>query len=54
MQLDRLSLDYATTRNTQIEAVTLDDVRRVAVRLIKPEELHFVVVGQPQGIDVLQ
>ncbi len=51
MQLDRLPIDYATTRNAQIEAVTLEDIRRVAARLMKPEELHFVVVGQPQGID---
>jgi len=50
MQMDDLPIDYVTTRNARIEAVTLDDVRRVAARLLQPENLHFVVVGQPEGV----
>ncbi|KAF0116837.1 MAG: peptidase M16 domain-containing protein [Rhodobacteraceae bacterium] len=50
MQMDGLPMDYVTTRNAKIEAVTMDDIRRVAARLFKPEALHFVVVGQPQGM----
>ncbi|MDZ4093751.1 MAG: pitrilysin family protein [Paracoccaceae bacterium] len=50
MQMEDLPLDYATSRNAQIEAVTLADVARVAARLLKPEALHFVVVGQPEGV----
>lgn len=51
MQMDDLSPEYVTTRNAQIEAVTLDDIKRVAARLLKPEALRFVVVGQPEGLE---
>jgi zinc protease len=37
------------TRNARIEAVTLEDVKRVAARLLHPDALHFIVVGQPEG-----
>ena len=50
MQLDGLPLDYVDTRNARVEAVTLEDISRVAERLIRPEDLHFVVVGQPEGL----
>ena len=50
MQMDGLPIDYIKTRNAQVEAVTLDDVARVAARLIQPDQLHFVVVGQPVGV----
>ncbi len=50
MQLGDLPIDYIETRNAKIEAVTLEDVRRVAKRLVRPEALHFVVVGQPEGL----
>lgn len=42
--------DYPKTRNAKVEAVTLADVKRVAARLIKPDDLHFIVVGQPVGV----
>ncbi|MDB5660944.1 MAG: insulinase family protein [Cypionkella sp.] len=45
-----LSPDYPKTRNAKVEAVTLEDVKRVAARLIKPDDLHFTVVGQPTGV----
>lgn len=51
MQMDDLGIDYVTTRNAKIEAITLDDMKRVAAELMKPEELHFVVVGQPEGLE---
>lgn len=50
MQMDGMPRDYVTTRNAKVEAVTMDDIRRVAARLFKPEELQFVVVGQPEGL----
>lgn len=50
MQMDRLPIDYAETRNARIEAVTLADIKRVAERLIRPEDLHIVVLGQPEGL----
>ena len=50
MQLDDLTPDYVVTRNDKVAAVTLEDIRRVAARILKPEALHFAVVGQPVGI----
>lgn len=51
MQMEGLPIDYAATRNDKVEAVTLEDVRRIAKRMIDPEGLHFVVVGQPVGVE---
>ncbi|PWK60044.1 M16 family metallopeptidase [Roseicyclus mahoneyensis] len=50
MQSDDMPVDYIVNRNAYVEAVTLEDVQRVAARLLDPEALHFVVVGQPQGL----
>lgn len=50
MQLDGMPRDYVVNRNGYIEAVTRDDIARVARRLMTPEGLRFVVVGQPQGL----
>ena len=50
MQMDAMPIDYVTTRNAKIEAVTMEDIQRVAARLFKPAALHFVVVGQPEGM----
>ena len=50
MQMEDLPIDYAVTRNAQIEAVTIDDVKRLAKRLLTPDALRFVVVGQPAGV----
>ncbi|MDR0810055.1 MAG: insulinase family protein [Gemmobacter sp.] len=50
MQMTGLPIDYPATRNERIEAVTLADVKRVAERLIRPEKLRIVVVGQPEGV----
>jgi zinc protease len=46
-----LSTDYINTRNDQINAVTLGEINRVAAELLQPEALHFVVVGQPTGLN---
>lgn len=50
MQIMGLSTDYPRTRNERVEAVTLEDVKRVAARLIKPDNLFFVVVGDPKDV----
>lgn len=50
MQMEGMPIDYAVTRNAKIEAVTMEDIRRVAARLYQPQALHFVVVGQPTGL----
>ena len=51
MQMSGLPVDYIATRNDKMRAVTLEDVRRVAARLIDPKNLTFVVVGQPEGLE---
>ncbi len=51
MQMDDLPIDYIKTRNDRINAVTLEDIARVAKRLVRPDDLHFVVVGQPEGLE---
>lgn len=47
MQMDDLPIDYIATRNDNVNAVTLDEANRVARRIYRPEDLHFVVVGKP-------
>ncbi len=50
MQMEELGIDYLDRRNGLIEAVTLDDVNRLAATLLNPDALTFVVAGQPEGI----
>ncbi|MFT6105018.1 MAG: zinc protease [Paracoccaceae bacterium] len=50
MQMEDLGLDYVNTRNARVAAITKTDVDAVIKRLIDPEGLHFVVVGQPEGL----
>lgn len=52
MQMQGLGPEYIVERNDLVRAVTLEDVERVAARLLDPEGLHFVVVGRPEGLDV--
>ena len=49
-QEENLGIDYFQRRDSMIAAVTLDDVNRVAKRLVEPDKLMFVVVGKPQGV----
>lgn len=49
-QLEGLGIDYIDRRTELISAVTLDDIKRVAGRLIKPDNLIMTVVGQPEGL----
>ncbi|WP_322895006.1 MULTISPECIES: pitrilysin family protein [unclassified Yoonia] len=50
MQMIDLPPDYVINRNDYIEAVTLDEVNRVASELLQPDDLHFIVVGRPEGL----
>lgn len=50
MQLIGLPVDYIETRNARVEAVTADDVARVAGELLDTDRLRFVLVGRPEGI----
>ncbi len=51
MQMVGLPPEYVVNRNDYVEAVTLEDVRRVAAEQMDPDALHFVVVGQPVGLE---
>jgi zinc protease len=42
--------DYVENRNKMIDAVTLADAKRVAARLLKPENLIVTIVGRPAGL----
>lgn len=54
MQMVDLSPDYVVNRNDFIEAVTLQEANRVASELMQPDDLHFVVVGKPEGLEGTQ
>ncbi|KAF0145654.1 MAG: peptidase M16 [Rhodospirillaceae bacterium] len=47
MQEYNLGLDYLDKRNDYVERITLADARRVAARLLQPDALMTIVVGQP-------
>lgn len=47
IQLDNLGIDYVERRNGLIEAVTVEDIDRVARRLLKPENMIVTIVGKP-------
>jgi zinc protease len=49
MQLDNLGIDYIDKRSALIDAVTLDDTKRMAKRLLDGGML-VTVVGRPQGV----
>ena len=51
MQMDGLPADYIANRNDLVEAITLEEANRVASRIYRPEDMHIVIVGQPEGID---
>ncbi|MBL4739570.1 MAG: insulinase family protein [Sneathiella sp.] len=50
MQVFDLPVQYLNDRPGYINAVTLDDILRVAQRLINPENMIITVVGKPEGL----
>ena len=48
---DGLPVSFFDTRNALIEAVTLEDVNRVAQDYLQAENFTFIIVGQPQGLE---
>ena len=50
MQVDNLPPDHLTRRAALIGAVKIDDVRRIARRLLRDEAITTIVVGKPVGI----
>jgi zinc protease len=51
MQRESLGIDYLDRRNAYIEAVTVDDLARVAADVLDPAALTFIVVGEPEGVE---
>ncbi len=51
IQLSDLGIDYIENRNEMIEAVGMEDVKRVAQRLLSSESLLVTIVGRPVGIE---
>lgn len=47
-----LGIDYFDRRNAKIEAVTLKDVNRVIAEWLSPEKFTFVLVGEPEGLEL--
>jgi len=47
IQIEDLGIDYVNKRNKLVEAVTLDDIKRVAKRLIEADRLITTIVGKP-------
>jgi zinc protease len=47
IQIEELGIDYVNERNKLVEAVTLDDIKRVAKRLIEADRLITTIVGKP-------
>ncbi|RED48525.1 M16 family metallopeptidase [Aestuariispira insulae] len=50
VQREGLGMDYIARRNDLIHAVTLENVNRLAARILDPEQLAIVVVGKPKGL----
>ena len=51
LQQQSLGIDYVEKRNALVEAVTLDQVKAQASRLLHPDRLIVTVVGRPEGLE---
>ena len=54
IQRENLGFNYLDRRPKLFNAVTLEDIARVAKRLLRPEKMLIVVVGQPEGLSGLK
>ena len=50
IQLQNLPISFLEERNKLVEAVSLEDVNRLAKQLVDPEALSIAIVGQPEGL----
>jgi zinc protease len=50
IQNENLGMDFVRRRSALVDSVSVDDVNRVAKRLLKVDALSFVVVGDPVGM----
>ncbi len=49
---DDYGIDYVEKRNAQVEAVTMADIKRVAAKLLKNDDLIVTIVGKPANLPV--
>ena len=56
LNIERYDLpeDYYQTYLQRLDAVTIEDVQRVAKNMIKPNNLNICVVGSPDILDKLR
>ena len=54
IQIEELGIDYINDRNGLIQAVTPEDIERVAARLFDPDDMVVTIVGKPVGFDDVQ
>lgn len=52
LQLDDLPADYFSKREKALRAITKEDVRETAQRLLQPDNLTTVIVGKPENVTV--
>jgi zinc protease len=50
MQAESLPIDFLDKRNSYVEAVSLQDIKRVASTLLNPQKLTMTVLGKPTGL----
>lgn len=50
VMVEEIGIDYFDKRNKLIEAVTLDDVKRVAKKWLTTDDLIVLIVGKPDGV----
>jgi zinc protease len=48
--VEGLGIDYVDKRNKEVEAVTIDDVKRAAKKLLTDDNLIVTIVGKPKGV----
>lgn len=51
LQIENLPADYLDHYAAKINAVTAEDIQRTARRVLIPENMTSVLVGQPENID---
>jgi zinc protease len=50
IMVEDMGIDYVDKRNAQVEAVTVEDLKRAAKRFLDPANLIVTVVGKPTGL----
>lgn len=50
IMIEDIGIDYFDTRNSLIEAVTVEDLKRVAKTLLDTNNLIVLIVGKPNGV----